>query len=176
MKPHRSIAALAVAVVAFAVGALATAQGLVLREPPSGYPWNVRTASYPLFAVEGSGITGHLQVVEKVQGGTHLVLTVYRLTAGDRRAGNVSDHAAAMYVGSCGPDRPMLLMLEPVGRTNDPFVSLTESTLTFEEVTQGDHFVYVFDGGTIDQPDGAGLDVAALACGEVGQGALAGQR
>lgn len=170
MTIHRSVAALAVAVVAFA-----STPGSAQDEAPSGFPFTAETASYSLFAVEDSGITGQLQIVEKVDGGTLLVLSVYRLTPGEPHAGAVYGHAAAVYVGSCGPDRPVLLMLEPVGRENDPFVSITDSVLTFEQLTQGDHFVYVFDGVTIDHPDGAGLDVPALACGEVGRGALAGQ-
>lgn len=174
MKPHRSIAAFAVALVVFTVVAIASGQSSMQRVAPSGYPHNVKTASYPLFAVDVSGITGQLQIVQKAGGGTHLVLTVYRLAA-EPHAAAVYALAAAVYLGTCGPDRPVLLMLEPVGRTNDPFVSITESAMTFEQLTQGDHLVYVFDGGTIDHPEGAGLDVPALACGEVGRGAIAGQ-
>ena len=159
MTIHRSFAALVVAVVAFAP-TLGAAQGIAVR--------SLQTASYPLFAVDDSGVTGQLQVVELAEGGTHLVLTVHGLTAGE-------PHAAAVYVGACGPDRPVFLELEPIGRDNDPFVSITESALTFAEITEGDHFVFVFDGEAIDQPDAEGLDVPALACGEVGLGALAGQ-
>ncbi len=163
MTIHRTLPALVFAVAVFAV-TLGSAQG---DPPPTSTP-SLQTASYPLFPVEDSGVTGQLQVVELAEGGTHLVLTVQGLTEGE-------PHAAAVYVGSCGPDRPVFLELEPIGRENDPFVSITESTLTFDELTQGDHFVFVFDGATIDQPDVEGLDVPALACGEVGLGALEGQ-
>lgn len=163
MTIHRSFPALAVAVVALA-STLGSAQG----DPPPPAPQSLQTASYPLFAVDGSGVTGQLQIVEQAEGGTHLVLTVHGLMAGE-------PHAAAVYVGVCGPDRPVFLELEPIGRENDPFVSITESTFTFEELTQGDHFVYVFDGDAIDRPDAEGLDMPALACGEVGLGALEGQ-
>ena len=168
MTIHRLIAALAFAVVAFA-STLGAAQGQLLA-------FAIETASYPLFAVDHSGVTGHLQVVQTTEGGTHLVLTMYRLAAGAAHAGDVDGHAAAVYVGACGPDRPVLLMLEPVGRANDPFVSITESELTYEELTQGDLFVYVFAGGAIDRPAVEGLDQPALACGEVGRGALVGRR
>ena len=84
-------------------------------------------------------------------------------------------YPAALYVGDCGPDRPVHSELEPVSRENDPFVGITLTTLDFSDLTQGDYFVYVFDGDTIDRPDVDGLDVPALACGEVGAGALQGQ-
>lgn len=163
METRRSFPALAFAVVLIG-STLGSAQG----DPPPMSAQSLQTASYPLFAVADSGVTGQLQVVELAEGGTHLVLTVHGLTEG-------APYAAAVYVGSCGPDRPVFLELEPIGRANDPFVSITESTLTFAELTQGDHFVYVFDGDAIDHPDVEGLDAPALACGEVGLGALEGQ-
>jgi hypothetical protein len=126
------------------------------------------TASYPLFEVDGSGVTGQLQIVAQVSGGTELILTVHGIAEGP-------PHSAAIYVGSCGPDRPVHLELEPIGRENDPFVSITASTMAFEELTQGDYFVYVFDGDMIDLPESEGLDAPALACGEVGLGAVEGQ-
>jgi hypothetical protein len=163
MTIHRSIAtlvvAVAVSVATLSVAAVGFAQGDAAA--------SLRTASYPLFAVDGSGVTGHLQIVETA-GGSQLVLTVQGLVEGGA-------HSAAIYAGDCGPDRPVVLELEPIGRENDPFVSITESTITFDELTEGDHFVYVFDGATIDRPDAEGLDVPALACGEVGAGALEGQ-
>lgn len=126
------------------------------------------TASYPLFEVDGSGVTGQLQIVAQVTGGTELILTVHGIDEG-------RPYSAAIYVGSCGPDRPLHLELEPVGRENDPFVSITASTFAFEDFTQDEYFVYVFDGATIEGPEVEGLDVPALACGEVGLGAVVGQ-
>lgn len=158
MKMHRIVPAALFALVA----TVAAAQG----EPPATQ--TLQTASYPLFAVDDSGVTGQLQIVELAEGGTQLVLTVHGLVEG-------RPYAAAVYVGSCGPDRPVLQELEPIGRENDPFVSITESTISFEELTEGEHFVFVFDGDAIDGPEVEGLDAVALACGEVGLGALAGQ-
>jgi hypothetical protein len=129
---------------------------------------SLRTASYPLYPVEGVDVTGQLQIVEDATGGVQLVLTMVGIQEG-------RSYPAAIYVGSCGPDRPVYLELEPVGFANDPFVSITESEFTFEDVTQGEYFVYVFDGDTIDHPEAEGLDVPALACGEVGLGAVEGQ-
>jgi hypothetical protein len=155
---------LALVVVATVVGILAF--GMAQQDPqPQETP---STASYPLFPVDDSGVTGQLQVVEQVTGGTLLILTMLDIEEG-------RTYPAAIYVGSCGPDRPVHLELEPVGRENDPFVSITESEFTFDELTQGEYFVYVFDGDTIDRPQTEGLDVPALACGEVGLGAVEGQ-
>lgn len=124
----------------------------------------VRTASYGVFPVEGSGVSGHLQVTSTTEGGVRLVLSVSGL-AESRELG------AAIYEGDCGPDRPLLLRLTPVGMPNDPFVSITESDIAFDTLTEGDHFVYLFEENEIDTPEQEGLDVPALACGEVGAGA-----
>jgi hypothetical protein len=152
---------------ALAVAAAMTAGSAQQAAPPQEAQ-TLPTASYPLFEVDGSGVTGQLQIVGQAAGGTELILTMFGIAEG-------RPYAAAIYVGSCGPDRPVHLELEPVGRENDPFVSITASTMTFEELTQGDYFVYVFDGDTIDLPEAEGLDVPALACGEVGLGAVEGQ-
>jgi hypothetical protein len=160
----RTLAALLVAIpVAWIVNS-----GAAQQATPPQASQSLTTVSYPLFEVDGSGVTGHLQVVEQVTGGTELILTMQGMVEG-------RTYPAAIYVGSCGPDRPLHLELEPVGRENDPFVSITESTFTVDDFSKGEYFVYVFDGDTIDLPDDEGLDVPALACGEVGLGALEGQ-
>jgi hypothetical protein len=163
MTITRRIAMFAAAAVVFGLAAGA-AQQAAQTEPQE----SLRTASYPLFAVDDSGVTGQLQIVE-APGGTELILTMVGIA-------EVRTYPAAIYVGSCGPDRPVYLELEPVGFANDPFVSITESELTFDDFTQGEYFVYVFDGDTIDRPETEGLDVPALACGEVGLGAVEGQQ
>jgi hypothetical protein len=164
MTITRSVAALVVA--ATFVGILAS--GVAQQDPQPAEPQTLATASYPLYPVEDSGVTGQFQIVEQETGGTLLILTMLGLEEG-------RTYPAALYVGSCGPDRPVHLELEPVGRENDPFVGITESEFTFDELTQGEYFVYVFDGDTIDRPETEGLDVPALACGEVGLGAVEGQ-
>ncbi len=163
MTIQRSIATLVFTVVACAMTA-----GAAQADPPAEATQTLQTASYPLFAVDDSGVSGQLQVVARAEGGTELILTVEGLEEG-------RPYTAAVYVGDCGPDRPIALELEPIGRENDPFVSITESTLSFEEITGGDHFAYVFAGDTIDRPDTEGLDAPALTCGEVGLGAVVGQ-
>lgn len=131
--------------------------------PPEG---TVQTASYGLFPIEGSGVQAQLQVSSRAEGGVRIVLTASGMERG-------RELAAAIYEGDCGPDRPLVLALTPVGSLpDDPFVSITEEEeLAFEELTEGDHFVYLFAEDAIDRPDEEGLDVPALACGEVGAGA-----
>jgi hypothetical protein len=164
MTITRPVAALVVAATFVAI----LASGVAQQDPPPEELHTLPTASYPLFPVDDSGVTGQLQIVQQETGGTLLILTMLGLEEG-------RTYPAALYVGSCGPDRPVHLELEPVGRENDPFVGITESEFTFDELTQGEYFVYVFDGDTIDRPETEGLDVPALACGEVGLGAVEGQ-
>ena len=164
MTITRPVAALVIA--ATVAGILAS--GLAQQDPPLAEPQTLPTASYPLFPVDDSGVTGQLQIVEQAAGGTVLILTLQGIDEG-------RTYPAALYVGSCGPDRPVHLELEPVGRENDPYVGITASEFSFDDLTQGEYFVYVFDGDTIDRPETEGLDVPALACGEVGRGAVEGR-
>jgi hypothetical protein len=114
------------------------------------------TASYGLFPVAGSSIRGHVQFTEQVEGGTKVVVSLTGITEGNL-------YGVALYQGDCGPDRPKVRDLNPVGeRPQDPYVSITDSDLNFLTVTEGDHFMYVFSSAD-------GSDV--VACGEVGAGA-----
>ena len=160
-RPAR-VLALAAALTLVLSLTLAQPQAVAPEEPAT-----LATASYPLFPVDDSGVHGELQVVSRNDVGSVLILSVMGIEEGRR-------YAAALYVGDCGPDRPVVLELEHVGRENDPFVSITETEVSFATITEGDHFVYVFDGEEIDRPDSPGLDVPALACGEVGLGAVEG--
>ena len=161
--PHTTlvIALTLAAALTLALGPSAAQAETVAPEGPA----TLSTASYPLFAVEDSGVHGDLQVVSRNELGSVLILTVVGIVEG-------RPYAAAIYAGDCGPDREVVLELESVGRANDPYVSITETELSFEAITEGDHFVYVFDGEEIDRPESPGLDVPALACGEVGLGAV----
>ncbi|MBA2667619.1 MAG: hypothetical protein H0U69_11350 [Trueperaceae bacterium] len=126
----------------------------------------ISTASYPLFPIDDSKVHAQLQVVSRTEGGSMLILTVEGIEEGGQ-------YTAALYAGDCGPDRQVVLELEPIGRENDPYVSITETDLEFETITEGDHFIYIFAGDDIDRPNEPGLDAPALACGEVGVGAIA---
>ncbi len=126
----------------------------------------LQTASFQLFPVEGSGVSAQLQVTSTVDGGVKLIMSASGIDTG-------STYGAAIYHGDCGPDRALALELTPVGSApNDPFASTTEtSKLSFDDLTTGNYFVYLFDGNGIDRPETFGLDTPALACGEVGKGA-----
>jgi hypothetical protein len=159
-RMRTAIGAVLGAAVALALMGAAAPQAQELQTIP--------TASYGLFPVDDSGVTGQLQVSSE-DGGTRLVLTVVGLDTPELRR-------AAIYEGDCGPDRPLLLELEPLGTLpDDPFVSITLSELSFEQITEGEHFVYLFAGDGIDTPEVEGLDIPALACGEVGLGANVGE-
>jgi hypothetical protein len=107
--------------------------------------------------IDNSGIDGVVQVFEKKEGGVHFIVSLNGLLPGDL-------YTAAVYTGSCAPNQP--LVLETVGDSvpEDPFVSITESGLSFDMVTTGDQFVMIY-GRELAEP--------ALACGEVGGGPTA---
>ena len=163
MTTSRFVAALLLFTVA-AVLSAGFAQGEGVRAETS----YLATDSYSLHPVDDSGVWGQLQIVEQETGGTLLILSLMGMEEG-------RTYPAALYVGNCGPDRPVHLELERVGRENDRYVGITESEFSFADLTQGNFFVFVFDGDTIDRPESEGLDVPALACGEVGLGAGYGQ-
>lgn len=114
------------------------------------------TASYGLFAVQGSEIRGQVQLTELLGEGTKFVVSLVGIEPG-------SDYGLALYEGDCGPDRPKVRDLEPVGeREDDPYVSITDTELPFSTISEGDYFLYVFHGQEGDE---------VAACGEVGVGA-----
>src|SRR5690625_7249855 len=85
----------------------------VAQESSSG---SLRTESYGIFPVEASGVSGNLNVVERVDGGVELVVTLVGIQEG-------SHYLPAIFEGTCGPDRERLLTLPPVGSMQgDPFV------------------------------------------------------
>jgi hypothetical protein len=116
----------------------------------------LRTSSYGIFALEGSGIDGKLQLQETAEKGVRATLTLSGIVAG-------SYYDATLFSGDCSPNQPEVLALEPVGESvpEDPFASITITEMSYDALTSGNLFVMVFDqvGG------------AALACGEVGVGA-----
>lgn len=127
----------------------------------------LRTASYGLFPVEGSGVSGQVQIAERLEGGVHVTITLVGIEQG-------AMYTPAIYRGDCGPDREHVLTLPPVGSfVNDPFSSLSDQAASFDDLTEGDYFMYVFDGEvTPPGQDGAETGGArVVACGEVGAGA-----
>ena len=119
----------------------------------------LQTASYYLAPVGASGVSGNLQVTERVDGGSTFIVTLQGIEPGRR-------YALTLLEGDCGPDRVRVRDLKPVGSLpDDPYASLTEANLAFADVAEGDYFLYVYAG-----PAG---DTAVAACGEVGVGANA---
>jgi hypothetical protein len=117
---------------------------------------SIGTETYYLASVDNSGVDGHVQIAEVFEGGSKLVVTMNNVLADYR-------YAVVLYEGDCGPDRPEVLRLGDINNSSgDPNTSITEAALSFDELTQGNYFMYVFAGET---------DSQILACGEVGQGA-----
>jgi hypothetical protein len=116
----------------------------------------IGTETYYLAPVENSGVDGHVQAAETVEGTTRFVVTMNN-TLPDYR------YAVVLYKGDCGPDRPEVLRLGDINHTSgDPNSSITESDISFETIRDGNYFMYVFAGEPGSQ---------ILACGEVGLGA-----
>ena len=115
-----------------------------------------RAASYALSPVAGSGISGNLQVSEEIDAGTRLTVTLTGIPQG-------GDHAVALFEGDCGPEREQVAQLQSVSAADgNPNASVTDSELSFDAITEADHFLYVY-------AEDIGSEV--VACGEVGLGA-----
>ena len=115
-----------------------------------------QAASYALSPVAGSGISGNLQVSEEIDAGTRLTVTLTGIPQG-------GDHAIALFEGDCGPDRAQVAQLNSVNAADgNPNASVTDSELSFDAITEADHFLYVY-------AEDVGSEV--VACGEVGLGA-----
>jgi hypothetical protein len=117
---------------------------------------SIGTETYYLASVDDSGVDGYVQAAETFDGFTRFVVSMNN-TLPDYR------YAVVLYEGDCGPDRPEVLRLGDINNTSgDPNTSITESDIRFEELTNGNYFIYVFAGEPGSQ---------ILACGEAGVGA-----
>lgn len=126
------------------------------EEAPPDSQRGLRSASYQLFAIEGSGVSGTLNVTERVGGGTTFVVTGIGINPG-------VFYQPVLFAGDCGPDRERIAELALIGSVpEDPFVSISEVSMPFEQVAEGDYFLYIYPEGGDGEP---------LACGEVGAGA-----
>lgn len=116
----------------------------------------LQSESYQLFAIDGSGVSGTLNVTEEVDGGTTFVVTAVGINPGEM-------YLPVLFAGDCGPDRERVAELAPIGSIpEDPFASISEVSMSFDEVAEGDFFLYLYPEGGEGDP---------LACGEVGAGA-----
>jgi hypothetical protein len=122
---------------------------------PEEFATQMRTEGYGIYAVNNSGISGQIQIAEEVEGGSRVIVTLSNIQSGQR-------FNLEIFQGDCGPDRPSLVKLLPVPSVPaDPNASETHTTLSYEELAEGNNFVYVY-----------AVDGTVLACGEVGAGAL----
>lgn len=118
-----------------------------------------RIESYGLFAVNGSGVNGNMQVMTE-DNRLKITTTIYNMQAGVR-------HAVALFEGDCGPHRTQVAQLETVPNVDgDLYSSITYSDIPFEQITGGNHFAYVYATDEVNQAN-------IVACGEVGLGANA---
>jgi hypothetical protein len=120
-----------------------------------------RIESYGLFATNGSGVNGNMQVMTEASR-VKITVTIYTVQPGER-------HAVALFEGDCGPGRPRVAQLETVPNLEgDLYSSITYTTMSFEQITQSNHFAYVYATDEVNQAN-------IVACGEVGLGANATQ-
>ncbi len=134
---------------------LAQGSQLATGVKPEEFATQMRTEGYGIFAVNNSGISGQIQIVENAEGGADVIVTLSNIQRNQH-------YGLEIFQGDCGPDRPSLIKLEPVPSVvGDPNASETRTDLTYSDLAESNNFVYVY------APEGA-----VLACGEVGVGAL----
>jgi hypothetical protein len=139
-------------VVATATGATLETDFVALSEEFK----TIGTETYYLASVDASGVDGHVQIAETYEGASRIVVTMNNVLPDYR-------YAVVLFEGDCGPDRPEVARLGDINNSSgDPNTSITENELSFEQLTTGNYFMYVFAGEPGTQ---------ILACGEVGQGA-----
>lgn len=142
---------------------LAAAFAIAAAQGPTDAP---QTASYGLFPIEGSGVSGYVQMTEEM-GHTRVAVTLSNIQRGVQ-------YLPVLFEGTCGPDRPMVGALAPVGTfTNDPFVSLDEISLSVSQIESSEYFMYIFSGSELPAENEQGfLEIdRAVACGQIGLGA-----
>jgi hypothetical protein len=117
---------------------------------------SIGTETYYLASVDNSGADGYVQIAETYEGGSRMIVTMNNILSDYR-------YAVVLYEGDCGPDRPEVFRLGDINNSSgDPNTSITQSEISFDDLTQGNYFIYIFAGEPGTQ---------ILACGEVGQGA-----
>ena len=115
-----------------------------------------RTASYYLAPINGSNVEANMQINEIIGGGTRIIVSL-------SRSAQVGVHSVVIHEADCGPDRPVVERLSNIDDSNgDPYVGITNSTLDFDTLTEGNYFAYVHRGEPSSE---------SVACGEVGVGA-----
>lgn len=148
----------------FVIGTiLAALVSLAAAQPPTAFS---QTASYGVFPIDGSGVSGYVQMTEEM-GHTRVTVTLSNITRG-------SQYLPVLFEGTCGPDRDMVTALAPVGTfSNDPFVSIDEIAVGVDQIEQTQYFMYIFSGSELPPLNERGfLEIdRAVACGQIGLGA-----
>jgi CHRD domain len=123
---------------------------------PEEFATSMRTEGYGIFPVNGGSVSGQIQVAEEADGTARVIVTLRNFDIGQR-------FPLEIRQGDCGPDRPLLISLNDLPSVmDDPTVSWTATPLRYEDIAEGNNFIYVY------APDYSG---AVVACGEVGIGA-----
>jgi hypothetical protein len=100
----------------------------------------ISTETYYLASVDNSGVDGYVQLAEVYEGGSRIIVSMNNTLADYR-------YAVVLYEGDCGPDRPEIARLGDINNTSgDPNTSITESEISFDQLRQGNYFMYVFAG------------------------------
>lgn len=116
------------------------APGIVLGVDPSETKPEefdtLRTQSYQIYAVDGSGVTGTVQVTERAveEGGTRVTISLEGTSAGGL-------HPAHFHAGNCGSGGPIVVPLESVEGARG--ASVTHSEASFDAVVEGDHYLNI---------------------------------
>ncbi len=142
---------------------LAAVVSIAAAQLPTSFP---QTASYGVFPINNSGVSGYVQMTEEM-GHTRVAVTLSNITRG-------SQYLPVLFEGTCGPDREMVVALNPVGSfVNDPYVSLDEIELSVNQIQQNQYFMYIFAGSELpplNENGNVSID-SAVACGQIGLGA-----
>lgn len=142
---------------------LAVLLALAAAQSETSFP---DTASYGLFPLDGSGVSGSVQLVEE-EGTTRVSVTLSGISQG-------STWLPVLFRGTCGPDREMVEAFAPVGTfTNDPYASIDHTDLPLSSIVDSEYFMYIFRGAELPATNEAGfLKIDdAVACGQIGLGA-----
>lgn len=116
----------------------------------------LRTRSYQIYAVNGSGITGTVQVTERTAeegGGTRNTISLEGTNAGET-------HPAHFHAGNCGGNGAIVVPLESVDGADG--ASVTYSDASFDTIVEDNHYINIHRS-----PEAINVIVA---CGEVGAG------
>jgi hypothetical protein len=116
----------------------------------------LRTASFGIFEVEGSGISGQVQIAETAEGGPRVVVTLPGIAPD-------AQYFADIRRGDCGTGGELVVQLNSVPIQPGENFGETRVEVSFEEVAEADNYLTIY--ASAERED-------ILACGEVGEGAI----